>query len=97
MIAMSKFPAITKDIPVPISLGMHLALLGSVLYAGMQLQELKAVAEKQWSIDMEGSAWDKFHAINRIDYPDLEIPDVYAIRKNHVAANVQIPFRIAEN
>lgn len=94
---MSKFPAITKDIPVPLSLGLHLALLAAVFYAGQQLQKLTETVKKQWSYEMESSTWDKFHSINRIAYPELQIPDVHQIRENHSAAVVQIPFRIAEN
>lgn len=93
---MSKFPAITKDIPIPLSLGLHIALLGAVLYAGMQLQGLKTIVERQWSYDMESAAWDKFSAINSQRYPDLQIPDIHLIRRNH-AGVIQVPFKFAEN
>jgi hypothetical protein len=93
---MTKIPSLSKDSPISLSLGMHLALIGSVLYAGMQLQGLKNVVERQWSYDMESAAWDKFSAINSKTYPNLEIPDIHAIRRNH-AGIIQVPFKLAEN
>lgn len=93
---MSKFPAITKEIPIPLSLGLHIALLGAVLYAGMQLEGLKNVVERQWTYDMESAAWDKFSAINSKTYPNLEVPDVHVIRRNH-AGIIQAPFKFAKN
>lgn len=90
MKAMSKFPAITKDIPVPLSLGLHVALLSAVLYAGMQLQKLSGIAEKQWSVNMEEAGWDKFQAMNSDKYPGMKIPDVQSIRKSHAGIVGQV-------
>lgn len=92
---MSKLIAITKDLHVPLSLGLLLSLLGAVLYAGMQLQGLKHSLEHQWTYDMESAAWEKFGALNYRKYPDIEIPDIHSIRRNHAGIQ-QIPLRIAE-
>jgi hypothetical protein len=93
---MTKIPSLSKDSPISLSLGLQLALIGSVLYAGMQLQKLTNVVERQWSYDMESAAWDKFSVINSKEYPNLQIPDVHTIRRNH-AGMIEIPFRVVSN
>jgi hypothetical protein len=62
----------------------------------MQLQGLKNVVERQWSYDMESAAWDKFSVINSQKYPDMAIPDVHTIRKNH-ASIAASPIRVVSN
>jgi hypothetical protein len=93
----AKLKAITRDSPVLLSLGLHLSMLAAVFYAGTQLQKLTAIVEKQWTVQMEETSWNRFEALNLRTYPDLRTPDAAEIKRNHAGTAVIIPYRIAEN
>ncbi len=80
---MSRFIAITKDLQIPINLGLLLLMIGGVFALAMRVaaweRKLDEAVTNRWTYSMEKEAW---HELGRAN-PDLKIPNITAIKSDN--------------